>query len=101
LEISKGVRKRLDYYRSNLFWQSVENKKNILKMEYGMQTKRARGLGIEVLEFKKIDVCSVNGCLSSQLRKDCGNNYCTINIFKIKHWRKLRSSPQILLFGKV
>jgi hypothetical protein len=27
LEIPKGVRKRLDYFRSNFFWQSEENKK--------------------------------------------------------------------------
>jgi hypothetical protein len=27
LEISKGVRKRLDYYRSHLFWQEEDDKK--------------------------------------------------------------------------
>jgi hypothetical protein len=27
MEIPKGVRKRLDYFRSNFLWQSDENKK--------------------------------------------------------------------------
>lgn len=39
LELAKGVRKRLDFYRSRFFWQSDENKN---KVEYYMQTERSR-----------------------------------------------------------
>lgn len=61
LEIPKGVRKRLDFYRSNFFWQSDENKKKyrLSKWNIVCRPKDQGGLGIEVLELK-------NKCLLSK-----------------------------------
>jgi hypothetical protein len=54
LEIPVGVRKRLDYYRSNFFWQSDENKKKYRLSKWNIicRPKDQGGLGIEVLELK-------------------------------------------------
>jgi len=61
LEIPKGVRKRLDFYRSRFFWQSDENKKKyqLTKWNIICRPKEQGGLGIEVLELK-------NKCLLSK-----------------------------------
>jgi hypothetical protein len=61
LEIPIGVRKRLDYYRSNLFWQSDENKMKYRLSKWNIlcRPKDQGGLGIEVLELK-------NKCLLSK-----------------------------------
>jgi hypothetical protein len=61
MEILKGVRKRLDFYRSRFFWQSDENKKKyrLSKWNIVCRPKDQGGLGIEVLEIK-------NKCLLSK-----------------------------------
>jgi hypothetical protein len=61
LEIPKGVRKRLDFYRSRFFWQSDETKKKyrLTKWNIICRPKDQGGLGIEVLELK-------NKCLLSK-----------------------------------
>jgi hypothetical protein len=61
LEIPIGVRKRLDYYRSNFFWQSDEHKKKYRLSKWNIlcRPKDQEGLGIEVLELK-------NKCLLSK-----------------------------------
>jgi hypothetical protein len=55
LEIPKGVRKRLDYYRSRFFWQEEEDKKKYRLSRWNIvcRPKDQGGLGIEVLELKK------------------------------------------------
>jgi hypothetical protein len=61
MEIPVGVRKRLDFYRSNFFWQSDEQKKRYRLSTWNMlcRPKDQGGLGIEVLELK-------NKCLLSK-----------------------------------
>ena len=61
LEIPKGVRKRLDFYRSRFFWQSDENKRKyrLTKWNIICRPKDQGGLGVEVLELK-------NKCLLSK-----------------------------------
>ena len=54
LEIPKGVRKRLDYYRSHFFWQSDEHKQNYRLRKWNIicRPKDQGGLGIEVIDLK-------------------------------------------------
>jgi hypothetical protein len=54
LEIPKGVRKRLDYFRSRFFWQSDGHKKKyrLTKWNIICRPKEQGGLGIEDLELK-------------------------------------------------
>ena len=54
LEIPKGVRKRLDFYRSRFFWQSDEQKKKYRLTRWNIicRPRDQGGLGIEVLELK-------------------------------------------------
>jgi hypothetical protein len=61
LEISIGVRKRLDFYRSRFFWQSDENKNKyrLTRWSTACRPKDQGWLGIEVLELK-------NRCLLSR-----------------------------------
>jgi len=60
-ELPKGVRKRLDFYRSRFFWQSDENKRKyrLTKWNIICRPKDQGGLGVEVLELK-------NKCLLSK-----------------------------------
>ena len=60
-EIPKGVRKRLDIYRSRFFWQSDQQKKKyrLTKWSIICRPKDQGGLGIEVLDMK-------NKCLLSK-----------------------------------
>jgi hypothetical protein len=60
-EIPKGVRKRLDFYRSRFFWQSDGQKKKyrLTKWNIVCRPKDQGGLGIEVLDIK-------NKCLLSK-----------------------------------
>jgi hypothetical protein len=53
-EIPIGVRKRLDYFRSRLFWQSDGHKKKYRLTRWNIicHQKDQGGLGIEVLEVK-------------------------------------------------
>jgi len=55
-EIPKGVRKKLDYFRSRFFWQSDENKRKyrLVKWSILCQPKDQGGLGIHNLELKNI-----------------------------------------------
>ena len=61
LEIPKGVRKRLDFYRSRFFWQDDENKRKYRLTKWNLicRPKDQGGLGVEVLELK-------NKCLLSK-----------------------------------
>jgi hypothetical protein len=61
LKIPKGVRKRLDFYRSRFFWQSDELKRKyrLTKWNIICRPKDQGGLGVEVLELK-------NKCLLSK-----------------------------------
>ena len=61
IEIPKGVRKRLDFFRSRFFWQSNDTKKKyrLTKWNIVCRPKDQGGLGIEVLELK-------NQCLLSK-----------------------------------
>jgi hypothetical protein len=54
-EIPKGVRKRIEFFRSCFFWQSDghKNKYHLTKWNLICRSKDQGGLGIEVLEFKK------------------------------------------------
>jgi hypothetical protein len=60
-EIPKGVRRRLDYYRSHFLWQSDELKKKyrLTKWNIICRPKDQGGLSIEVLAIK-------NKCLLSK-----------------------------------
>ena len=60
-EVPKGVRKRLDVYRSRFFWQSDQHKKKyrLTKWNIIFRPKDQGGLGIEVLDVK-------NKCLFSK-----------------------------------
>ena len=60
-EIPKGVRKRLDFYRSRFFWQSdqLKRKYRLTKWNIVCRPKDQGGLGIAVLEIK-------NKCLLSK-----------------------------------
>jgi hypothetical protein len=59
-EIPKGVRKRLDYYRSCFFWESDQTKRKYLtRWNIIRCPKDQGGLGIEVLDIK-------NKCLLSK-----------------------------------
>jgi hypothetical protein len=53
-EIPKGVRKRLDFYRSRFFWQSGGQKKKyrLTKWNIDCRPKDQGGIGIEVLDIK-------------------------------------------------
>ena len=61
MEIPKGVRKRLDFFRSRFFWQSNDTKKKyrLTKWNIVCRPKDQGGLGTEVLELK-------NQCLLSK-----------------------------------
>jgi hypothetical protein len=54
LEIPKGVRKRLDFFRSRFFWQSDGHKKKYRLSKWNIICcpKNQAGLGIEVLQLK-------------------------------------------------
>ena len=60
-EIPKGVRKRLDFFRSRFFWQRDEHKRKyrLTKWNIICRPKEQGGLGVEVLELK-------NKCLLSK-----------------------------------
>ena len=53
-EIPKGVRKRLDFFRSRFFWQSDEAKRKyrLARWDILCRPKDQGGLGIENLEIK-------------------------------------------------
>ena len=53
-EVPVGVRKRLDFYRSHLFWQSDEIKRKYMLIRWDIvcRPKDQGGLGVENLEIK-------------------------------------------------
>jgi hypothetical protein len=61
LEIPKGVRKRLDFYRSRFFWQSDELKQKYRLTRWNIicRPKDQGGFSVEVLDIK-------NKCLLSK-----------------------------------
>ena len=70
LEIPIGVRKRLDFYRSNFFWQSNEHKKKYRLSKWNIlcRPKDQCGLRIEVLELK--DKCLLRKWLFKLLSEE-------------------------------
>jgi hypothetical protein len=60
LQIPKGVRKRLDYYRSQFFWQCDEHKKKyrLTKWNIICRPRDQGGIGAEVLEIKNKSLLS-------------------------------------------
>jgi hypothetical protein len=60
LEIPKGVRKRLDFYRSRFFWQEENDKKKYRLSRWNIVCRPTDqgGLGIEVLELKNLCLLS-------------------------------------------
>ena len=74
LEIPKGVRKRLDYYRSRFFWQEEEDKKKYRLSRWNIvcRPKDQGALGIEVLELKNI--CLLSKWLFKLLNIVTGDN---------------------------
>jgi hypothetical protein len=60
-EIPKGVKKRLDFYRSRFFWQNdqLKRKYRLTKWNIICRPKEQGGLGVEILELK-------NRCLLSK-----------------------------------
>ena len=59
-EIPKGLRKKLDYFRSRFFWQTDEYKRKnrLAKWDILCQPKDQGGLGIHNLELKNIALLS-------------------------------------------
>jgi len=59
-EIPKGVRKKLDYFRSRFYWQSDEHKRKyrLAKWDILCQPKEQVGLGIQNLKLKNIALLS-------------------------------------------
>ena len=59
-EIPKGVRKKLDYFRSLFFWQCDEQKRKyrLAKWNILCQLKDQGGLGIQNVELKNIALLS-------------------------------------------
>jgi hypothetical protein len=57
---SKGVRKRLDYYRSRFFWQSDGHKRKyrLTKWDIICRPRDQGGLGVEVLDLKNKSLLS-------------------------------------------
>lgn len=55
-EIPKGVHKKLDYFRSQFFWQSDDHKRKyrLAKWDILCQPKEQGGLVIQNLELKNI-----------------------------------------------
>jgi hypothetical protein len=60
LALPKGVRKRLDFFRSQFFWQSDGHKKKyrLTKWDIICRPKDQGGLGVEVLELKNRSLLS-------------------------------------------
>jgi hypothetical protein len=60
LEIPKGVRKRLDFFRSRFFWQSDGHKKKyrLTKWNIICRPRDQGGLGVEVLDLKNKSLLS-------------------------------------------
>lgn len=68
-KVPVGVRKRLDFYRSRFFWQSDELKRKyrLAKWDIIYRPKDRGALALTILK-SRIDVFSVSGCISYQLR---------------------------------
>jgi hypothetical protein len=69
-EIPKGVRKRLDFFRSRFFWEcdGLKKKYRLTKWNIICRPKDQGGLGIEVLELK--NKCLLSKWLSKILNGD-------------------------------
>jgi hypothetical protein len=101
-EIPKGVRKRLNFYRSRFFWQSDGQKKKyrLTKWNIVCRPKDQGGvLGLRYL-ILRIDVYLANGFLNFFRRKVFGKNCYPISTLGVKLSRKFRLNLPILLFGR-
>jgi hypothetical protein len=69
-ELPKGVRKRLDFFRSRFFWQSDQTKKKYRLTRWNIICcpKDQGGLGIEVLDIK--NKCLLSRCLFKILTEE-------------------------------
>jgi hypothetical protein len=102
LEIPKGVRKRLDFYRSRFFWQSTETKKKYRLSRWNIvcRPKDQGGLGIEVLEIK--NRCLLSKWLFKLLTEEgmCQEILRNKYLIMIKLYLRLLQKQPILLFGR-
>ena len=113
-EIPKGVRKKLDYFRSRFFWQSDEHKRKyrLAKWDILCQPKEQGGLGIQNLELKNIALLSK--WLYRQLTTDgtwqkiLRNKYLGTKPFVQVHWKSgdshfwaslMKAKSEFLRFG--
>jgi hypothetical protein len=71
LEIPKGVRKRLDYYRSRFFFRQEDNGGKKYRWNIVCRPKDQGGLGIEVLELKNLCLLS-KWLFNFYMKRGCG-----------------------------
>jgi hypothetical protein len=55
--ISKGVREKLDYYRSSFFWQSDGHKKKYRLAKWSLLHKPRCVGGLEILDLNVQNIC--------------------------------------------
>jgi hypothetical protein len=55
--ISKGVREKLDYYRSSFFWQSDRHKKKYRLAKWSLLNKPRCVGGLEILDLNVQNIC--------------------------------------------
>jgi hypothetical protein len=93
-EIPNSLRKRLDQYRSLFSFGkliNIKKKYHLTKWNIISRPRDPGGLGIEVLEIKKIGVYSTNGCLHYLMKKECGMSCCIKSTYnKKKHYQCTR-----------
>jgi hypothetical protein len=103
IRLPKGVRKRLDFYRSRFFLRSEDSKHKyrLTKWNIIFRPKDQGGLGIEVLDMK--DICLLIKWLFKLLNEEgvCGKNCYIINIYPSKPWLRYILNHHAHLFGKV
>jgi hypothetical protein len=94
LAIPKGVRKRLDYYRSRFFWQCDEHKKKYRLAKWSILCKpRCMGVWEFWIWKLKTNVYLANGCLSFLMRIVYGKRYLRRNMLKINALSQIEKRP--------
>jgi hypothetical protein len=99
-EIPKGVRKRVNFYRSRFFWQSDGQKKKYRLTKWNIVC-RPKDQGILELTYLILrrNVYLANGFLNFFRRKAIGKNYCPTSTLGVNLFHKFRLNLPILLFG--